>query len=58
MLKLDLYDMVDFGKEFDAAGYDLLNHFEGWLMSWKIGLKIQTRQFLWISVSVLFECLL
>ena len=32
MLKLDLYDMVDFGKEFDAAGYDLLNHFEGWLM--------------------------
>ena len=32
ILKLELYDMVDFGKQHDAANNEALNHFQGWLM--------------------------
>ena len=32
LLKLELYDMVDFSKNKDSAGNELWNHFQGWLI--------------------------
>ena len=32
LLELELYDMVDFGKNKDAASNELYNHFQGWLI--------------------------
>ena len=32
MLELELYDMVSFGKSFDAADRETHNHFQGWLI--------------------------